>query len=246
MKKLFVVAAAMLAFAFSANAQLGITAGVTSTSTDLKAAYADIAQTKSVTQYHAGIVGRIKLPLGFAIQPGLVYNMKGSSLESNLGKVTGASALNTVELDIDTKTGFIELPIQVQWGINLGDILRVYALCEPYVGYAITTESKAAAKNSVMQSMLEGADGTLAGLGIGSINSTDENKWDGRERLEYGVAAGAGVVILKHVGISAKYFWDMGNVYNDEGKSSLSAKAAYETTQNQKAGGIIASLTLYF
>ena len=59
------VAAAI--FAINANAQLGLIGGVNSMSTDIESA---IAEYQKIDTYHAGIVYKLNLPLGFSIQPG--------------------------------------------------------------------------------------------------------------------------------------------------------------------------------
>ena len=239
MKKLIAAVAALALFAVSAHAQFGIVAGLTSNSSDLKAAYNDIVESQSVTQYHAGIVLKLGLPLNFYVQPGLVYEMKGASLQHQIAGLSGEQ----FEVDIDTKTGFLEIPVQAGWRLELPGVTP-YAFVEPYVGYAITTESKTQAKNQVAQSAIEAA---AAAVGV-SLNTTndDENKWDGRQRLQYGVGIGAGILLLDKLGVSLKWYWDFGNLYNDEGQASISAKAMYEQAKDTKANGIALTATLFF
>ena len=78
MTKLIAAAAALALFAVSAHAQLGIVAGLTSNSSDLKTAYSDVVESQSVTQYHAGLVLRLKLPLGLYVQIAMKDNNTGS------------------------------------------------------------------------------------------------------------------------------------------------------------------------
>ena len=65
MKKLILSLLAVLALAVSANAQIGIVAGLTSSSTDVESAVANI---KSVNQYHVGLSYRFKIGEVLAIQ----------------------------------------------------------------------------------------------------------------------------------------------------------------------------------
>ena len=124
MKKLILALSALL-LAVSANAQLGIVAGVTSTKTNLDEAYKDIAETMNVDQYHAGLVYNLNLPLGLSLQPGIIYNMKGQSLASNIDAL-GAKH----DVTINTKTGYLEVPVRVAWGIDLG-LFKPYVFAEP-------------------------------------------------------------------------------------------------------------------
>ena len=240
MKKLIAVAAAIAMFAVSAHAQLGIIAGLTSNSSDLKTAYSDIVENQSVTQYHAGVVLRLGLPLNFYVQPGVVYEMKGATLQHQIAGLSGED----FEVDINTKTGFLEIPVQAGWRFELPGITP-YAFIEPYLGYAITTESKTQAKNGIAQTAIE-AVASASGVPLNTTND-DENKWNGRERLQYGIGVGAGILLLDRLGVSLKWYWDFGNLYNEQGEqASISAKAMYEQAKDNKANGIALTATLFF
>lgn len=231
MKKLILALSALL-LAVSANAQLGIVAGVTSTKTNLDEAYKDIAETMNVDQYHAGLVYNLNLPLGLSLQPGLIYNMKGQSLASNIDAL-GAKQ----DVTINTKTGYLEIPVRVAWGIDLG-LFKPYVFAEPYLGYAITTETKTEFKDAAAAEILNSAMGTQL---------ESKNEWDARNRLEYGVGLGAGVRLLKFASLSVKYFWEFGNLYKEGEKSpNLSTEQMVNAFKEQKASGIAASLTIYF
>lgn len=206
MKKLLVVSVALL-MAVCANAQIGIIGGITSSSTDLETAYADV---KNVTQYHVGLA--YKLPLGsmLAIQPALIYNVKGQKLS----EVTGTG-------DIDFKTGYLELPVQVQVGIPILSVARVYGFAEPFVGYAISNE---------------------VGYNFTSKEETSKT-WDNIEsRIEYGIGLGAGVELIQHVQISVRYFWNLGNVYG----ADINVGDIIQKVSTSKCNGISASVALLF
>ena len=234
MKKLIAAAAALFLVAVSANAQLGVIAGLTSNSSDLKGAYSDIVENQSVTQYHAGVVLRLKLPLGLYVQPGVVYDMKGESLKDQIA---------TEEVKITTSTGFLEIPVQAGWRLDIPGI-SPYAFIEPYVGYAVTTETKTEAKNAASQAIIEGAASAI-GLNL-NTDPDDPDKWEGRNRLQYGVGVGGGILLLDKLAISLKWYWDFGNLYNEDGQASISAQAMYEQAKNNKANGIAISATLFF
>ena len=200
MKKLIVVVASLLV-AVSAYAQFGVVAGVTASKSDIKSAIADV---NNITQYHVGVT--YKMSLGaFAIQPSILYNMKGTKMN--------IAELSSTELDY--KTGYIEIPVQLQLGLNLG-LARLYGFAEPFIGYAITNAA------------------TLSGQDL-------KADWNNvKNRLEYGVGLGAGVELIKHVQVSVRYFWNLGNA----GEASLAN--AYDAVRTQKANGIMASVALLF
>lgn len=204
MKKLIVIVASLLV-AVSAHAQLGVVAGITSSSTNLKAAAADV-QAQNITQYHVGLTYKLDLGL-IAIQPSILYNMKGTKLN--------VAELSSTQLDY--KTGYIEVPVQLQAGVNLG-VARIYGFAEPFIGYAITNSA-----------MLSGKD----------LNADWQNI---KSKLEYGVGLGAGVELIKHVQVSVKYFWNMGSMYG----TSVSFAGITSTIGEQKASGIAASVAILF
>ena len=209
MKKLIVIVASLLV-AVSAHAQLGVTAGITSSKTNLEEAYADI---NNVTQYHVGLAYKLDLGL-IAIQPSLIYNVKGGRLD---GFKVGEIQTNIGQMDF--KTGYLELPVQVQAGFDLG-LARLYGFAEPFVGYAINNEIIAGAKSDPYQT------------------------WDNmKSRLEYGFGLGAGVELIKHVQVAVKYFWNLGDMYGKEIKVGELVKT---TLAEQKANGISASVVLLF
>jgi len=222
MKKL-IIALAAICFAYTANAQIGVIAGVTSTQTDLESAYLDA---ENITQYHVGLAYKIPIAGGLAVQPALIYNVKGMRLGDAVDS-------EFASYEADFKTGFAELPVQVQFGVDLG-VARPYLFVEPFVGYAVTNESK---------KDLE----TLANTTL-----TDETtNWDTvKNRLEYGFGAGAGVELLGNLQLSVRYFWNMGALYNDDAAAVTDAGSAINdaitTAKEQKCTGIMASLAIFF
>ena len=204
MKKLIVIVASLLV-AVSAHAQFGVVAGITSTKSNLKEAWADV---KNITQYHVGLTYKLDLGL-LAIQPSILYNMKGTKLDVASADVGAA--------ELDYKTGYIEVPVQLQLGLNLG-VARIYGFAEPFIGYAITNSA------------------TLGGTDL-------KANWENvKNRLEYGVGLGAGVELIKHVQVSVKYFWNMGDMYG----TNISFAGITQTIGEQKASGIAASVALLF
>ena len=205
MKKFIVIVASLLV-AVSAHAQFGVVAGITSSSSNLKDAVADV-QAQNITQYHVGITYKLDLGL-IAIQPSILYNMKGTKLNvANIGAT-----------ELDYKTGYVEVPVQLQAGLNLG-VARIYGFAEPFVGYAITNQVNS------------------------SLAKDPQSTWNNiKSKLEYGVGLGVGVELIKHVQVSAKYFWNMGSMYG----TSIDFAGVKTTIAEQKASGIAASVAILF
>ena len=205
MKKLIVIVASLLV-AVSAHAQLGVVAGITSSKSDLKSAMEDV---KNISLYHVGLTYKLDLGL-LAIQPSILYNMKGSKFDM-LSKET------TLD-NFEYKTGYLEIPVQVQAGLDLG-LARVYGFLEPFVGYAVS--------NSIAFSQ-----------------GQPKQTWDNiKSKMEYGVGLGAGVELIKHVQVSVRYFWNMGLVYNGK---NINIGDVASPIAGQKCNGISASVALLF
>ena len=129
---LVAVAAASLLMAARAHAQFGIVGGITSSTTDMTTA----EDVKSMSLYHAGLTYKFNLGAGFAIQPSVLYQVKGA----NLGELNTASSD-----DFKVKTGFVEVPVGFQWGPDLM-VFRPFLMAEPFIGYQVTSSDRGADK----------------------------------------------------------------------------------------------------
>lgn len=210
MKKLFIALAALVV-SVSAFAQSGIIAGVTSSSTELKDAADNAAD---ITLYHIGVARRISLGL-IGVQPALIYNVKGTRLEDFDSK------------SINFKTGFLELPVQIQVGLPIASF-RPYAFLEPFVGYAIT--NSAAGQSTNIQNIQ---------------NKLQSVKWDNiKNRLEYGAGIGAGIDLFDRLQVSVRYFWNLGELYDGAEIKDL-INSGTEVMKNEKCSGIMASVAIF-
>ena len=172
------------------------------------------------TGYHAGLTYKFHLPYGFAIQPSLLYHMKSSLVEEAVADLA----------TFDYKMGYLELPVSFQWGPDLL-LFRPFLDVSPFVGYALNNElavtSPAAQRSS---------------LGY-------TNKWDGVNRLEYGLGLGGGLEIWK-VQVVCRYNWNFGQLFDTSGKAAATAdffENAKESVFNEKNfGGVTLSVALLF
>ena len=120
---LTVVLAALLLTGISASAQVkwGVTGGLNFNTS--KFTQVDV---KARTGWNAGATLLLDLPLGFSLQPSLVYHEKGANLTD----------------EVSQTMGYLELPVSVQWGPDLL-IFRPFLDVTPYVGYALSNKLSA-------------------------------------------------------------------------------------------------------
>ena len=124
MKKLFVIAALFVSMAVASAQQFGVKGGLTLSTAN----GADKPkENKAMVLYEAGILYKADLGAGFAIQPGLAYQVKGATLKQGN--------------DVQSKTGFVELSLGAQWGPDLL-AFRPYVFVEPFIGYGVTGNEK--------------------------------------------------------------------------------------------------------
>lgn len=100
---------------------------------------------QSVTQWHAGVTYKFNLPLGFHVQPSVIYNVKGTQFGV-------ASA--------DLSVGYLELMASLQWGLDL-ILLRPFVDVSPFAGYGIN------GSGSLKEVWKTDADKFEYGVGIG-------------------------------------------------------------------------------
>lgn len=169
--------------------RLGVIGGFTSSDSN-----ADIFKTSSYSLYHAGVTFECPIAGGFAIQPSILYQVKGATL-NNVYDFDGGLVPH-IPVGLDTKVGYVEVPVQIQWGPDLL-AFRPYVFAEPFVGFGVNTSSR---------------------FSIEDISLEDVNDFRNAaiQRLEYGVAAGLGFEFSRFQ-ISGRYFWNMGSLYNETG-----------------------------
>lgn len=189
MKKLLavmVVAALCVTFAQHVDAKrFGVKAGVNLTSLDFKNG------TPGALGYSAGITWQYDLPLGFAIQPDLIYHVKATRLSSITKETFGL--------------GYIELPINLQWGLRFADKnIRLFAQASPFIGYAVSQQGTAPTQDNAIY---DDDGGILADV------SKAADKWLNINRFSYGAGLGLGVQ-LWGLQLTAQYCWNLGKLSN--------------------------------
>ena len=154
MKKVFVLIALFASMAV-AHAQFGVIGGLTVS--DMNGAN-NVDDVKSTTLYHAGVLFKMDLGAGFAVQPALTYSVKGSTIHENVG------ALDNI---YESKTGFVELGLAAQWGPDLL-AFRPFLFVEPFVGYGVTGKELSSQRIEEAKNKLEYGVGAGIGLEVAS------------------------------------------------------------------------------
>lgn len=149
MKRILTVMLAVLVLSgisASAQVQWGVTAGLnfnTSKFTEI--------DVKARTGWSVGGTCLVDLPLGFSLQPSLLYHQKGANISN----------------EISQNMGYLELPVSLQWGPDLL-IFRPFVDVTPYIGYALSNRlSASVAGMDVSSDSWKGKERFEYGLGIG-------------------------------------------------------------------------------
>lgn len=193
-------------FAVDASAQLssgiryGVVGGFTSTKTKVDK---DFFKAENVSLFHAGATVKFNIAYGFAVQPSLTYQVKGTDLKTATSSLDDAKAALTA---LDAKVGYIELPVQLQWGPDLM-ALRPYAFVEPFFGYGVNFKAKT--------EVAVGSGGEQSEVTLKEI--TNEWKKAALSRLEYGIGFGGGIEVW-HFQVSVQWFMNFGGLANSDGE----------------------------
>lgn len=231
MKKVLTLIAAILLTAGAAHAQVGVIGGFTSSSTFINTKDL-MANLKGVNLWHVGAAYRWELGSFFALQPQLIYQVKGANLEQTIADGTYQNALQSFY----TNTGFLEFSLGLQVGVDLL-VFRPYLLVEPFVGYAVNpgTENYNITGEGIL-------NGTVTTDQINAAVAGVKNK------LEYGFGVGAGIHLLDHFQVSLQWFMNLGNLYDNgkiDGEATLATvKDSYKNIKNYQ--GLKITLGLFF
>ena len=206
MKKIIAFITMALASIMIANAQVGVIGGFTTSTTEINTE--NLAKNfEGVEQYHVGIVAKLPLPLGFAVQPELLYQVKGAELSGMINSGGEEGTTVTAE-DFETKDGFAELGIGLQWGIDLV-ALRPFVFGKPFAGIRVNSFTE----GNVVK---DGTDKTL------------ENA---KNNIEYGFSVGAGLELLEHFQLSLEFYKNLGKLFN-EGEVQFDSETATNDFSN--------------
>lgn len=203
MKKLIAISAAIIMAAMLATdadaRRFGIKAGVNVTDLNV-----ENVESVGALGYQAGISWQFDLPLGFAIQPDILYHVTATRLD---------------QVQDQLGFGYVKVPVNIQWGLRLADRkIRIFAQASPFVGYAVTQTGDV---NSILGDYADDLDK----LGV---NTGNLDKWANVNRFSYGAGLGGGIQ-LGIFQLTAHYNWDFGNSLQGEDFDSLFNKSNFSS-----------------
>ena len=222
MKKFLLMCALVCAAVFStapaasAQSRFGVIGGMTFSRLDKQS-----LNRSNMTQYHAGVTYQLKLPLGFAIQPSLIYHVKGA-------KLAGVQA-GDMKSNMDFSVGYLELPVSFQWGPDLL-LFRPFLDVTPFIGYGLNNKVSVPAVESVGE----------------PTKYTNSWKTAPMKRFEVGLGVGVGLEIWKFQ-LIGRYNWNFGSLYKLKQESGAKFSEIVKNGLNKNNfGGFTLSLAFLF
>lgn len=159
------LAAAMMLFSVQAYAggKFGVTGGMNFNSTKIKDVKMD-----AQAGWNVGLTYNLDLPLGFSLQPALVYTQKGA-------------LIGTDAVSVKQSVGSLNLPVSVQWGPDLL-VARPFLDVTPYVGYSLVnkveTEVLGISAGDKGKNAFEYGLGVGAGLDVWKLQVVVRYNWN--------------------------------------------------------------------
>ena len=150
------VLALLLAIGLSAQMHLGVKGGLNFNNIkDISVSNHNVSWNS--TGWHAGVLLQAKLPLGFALQPELLYSVRSYGSDN---------------YKFDLK--YVELPLNLQWGVDLL-IFRPFVMAGPYISYLASTGGRAKDWEGVKN--LDYGLGIGFGIDVWKIQITGKYNW---------------------------------------------------------------------
>lgn len=177
---------------------------------------------KTYTGFNVGAAFNLNLPLGFEIQPELLYSQSGSKIaaEQTLGGIT-FSGTETL------RSGSLRIPVNVIWGWDLFGVVKPYVFLSPYIGFGLF------------------ANDTFVGkLGTDATTTKKTNLNDQLNVMQYGVGVGAGLKVWK-IQVSFKWNWDLNPAFKVNKGESLGTVIG-DASKDMKFNGGELSLAILF
>lgn len=119
------IALMVLTSTFTSNAQKDLRFGVKGGINLATFSSGDLSDQAITTRYHAGLYGRIPLPLMFSLQAEALYSLKGTTLEESFGqnKINGKVELGYVDFAALLNFKILKV-IVLQGGFTLGVLAK--------------------------------------------------------------------------------------------------------------------------
>lgn len=139
--------------------------------------------------YSAGLTWQWDLPLGFSLQPELLYHVNATKFE---------------QIQSQLKQGSLRLPVNIQWGLRFANRnVRIFAQASPFIGYVLNTDVQSTAPDLGFEIPSQCQDYYNQLMGVSNA----------KNNLTYGAGAGVGVQLWCFQ-VTAQYVWNFGSLAN--------------------------------
>ena len=163
---LLILVSLLLLFSVQASAQgFGVIAGM-----NFNTAKISDVKLDSKAGWSAGFTYGVDLPLGFSIQPSLIYVQKAADYSLVKG------------LDAQQKVSSINLPVSLQWGPDL-IVARPFLDVTPYLGYSFSNKLEGGVAGVIkgetsLKNAFEYGVGIGAGLNVWRLQAIVRYNWN--------------------------------------------------------------------
>jgi len=153
------------------------------------------------------------------IQPGLLFATQGLRMSESESETFMGQTITT-ELDMTLGLNYLQMPIDLQLGFDVGRNARVMVQAGPYLGFALSGNMNIEYSTTMFgQTETETIDESVEfGSGSGEMN-----------RLDFGVGFGAGVQFGR-IQVGASYNLGLANLSNEEGTTTRNNGLALTVT----------------
>lgn len=174
MKKIILLAVALVILSVQGFSQAGIKAGLNfNSSEDFSLKNFDKSNLDNKTGFHLGLLYKFKIPLtGLSIQPELMYSHNKTKFNNTATSTAGEFKLNT-----------FKLAASVQWGIDLM-LLRPYIQVVPFLGYTLDNKTTIKELEWDVEKLRYGI-GLGAGLDVWKLQVSCRYNWDLGKAAEF-------------------------------------------------------------
>ncbi len=192
MKRIILTLALVAAAATSAMAQFSVGAGYLNQTAKTTTTVSSTSSSNSVTSqgFYLGADAAYSLGYGLSVVPGIWY---GYLTNNNANGVAGIASTSA-----KTNSHYIAVPVNVKYGIGLGEMLNAFVYAGPQFELGIASKTTT----------------TVGALGTSSSSTLDNYGDNGSlNRFNISLGAGVGVDVAEMIRVNFGYHYGLLNMY---------------------------------